>query len=88
MKKKRFSEAQIVGVLNEAESGIPIGELCRKHGISDATYYNWKSKYSGMTVSELSRLKSLEDENRKLKEIVAEQSLDIKSLKAINKKNF
>lgn len=88
MKKKRFSEAQIVGVLNEAESGIPIGDLCRKHGISDATYYNWKSKYSGMTVSELSRLKALEDENRKLKEIVAEQSLDIKSLKAINKKNF
>lgn len=88
MKKSKFAEEKIIRILKEGESGVTIAELCRKHGMSDATYYNWKSKYHGMTVSELKRLKELEEENRKLKEIVAEQSLDIKCLKAVAKKNF
>lgn len=88
MKKSRFKETQIIEILKEAEAGLTVAEVGRKYNISDATYYNWKSKYNGMTVSELKRLKELEEENRKLKEIVAEQSLDIKCLKAVNKKNF
>lgn len=81
MKKKRFSEEQIIAVLKEAEAGAKVLELCRKHGISDATFYNWKSKYAGMTVAELRRLRELETENAKLKRIVAEQVLDISALK-------
>ena len=87
MKKSRFGEEKIITILKEGDAGVKVAELCRKYGMSDATYYNWKSKYHGMTLSELKRLKELEEENRKLKEIVAEQSLDIKCLKAINKKN-
>jgi len=67
---------------------MPIAELCRKHGISDATYYNWKAKYGGMTVSEAKKLKQLEDENRRLKQIVADLSLDNQALKAVISKNF
>jgi putative transposase len=74
--------------LKEAEAGMPIGELCRKHGISDATYYNWKAKYGGMTVSEAKKMKQLEDENRRLKQIVADLSLDNQALKAVISKNF
>jgi len=85
---KKYTEEQIIGVLKEAEAGIKTVDLCRKHGISDATFYNWKAKYSGMTVSDVRRLKALEDENRRLKQIVADQSLDIQALKAINSKNF
>jgi putative transposase len=88
MKKVRYSEDQIIGVLKEAEAGMPIGELCRKHGISDATYYNWKAKYGGMTVSEAKKMKQLEDENRRLKQIVADLSLDNQALKAVISKNF
>ena len=88
MKRSRFKEEKIIQILKEGESGVTVAELCRKYGMSDATYYNWKSKYHGMTVSELKRLKELEEENRRLKEIVAEQSLDIKCLKAVSKKNF
>jgi len=88
MKRSRFTEAQIFGILKEAEAGLSVAEIGRKFNISDATYYNWKSKYGGMTLNELKRLKELEEENRKLKEIVAEQSLDIKCLKALSKKNF
>jgi len=88
MKKSRFKEEKIIQILKEGESGVAVAEICRKYGMSDATYYNWKSKYHGMTVNELKRLKGLEEENRRLKEIVAEQTLDIKCLKAINKKNF
>lgn len=88
MKKIRYSEEQIIGILKEAEAGMPIVELCRRHGISDATYYNWKAKYGGMTVSDAKKLKQLEDENRRLKQIVADLSLDNQALKAVISKNF
>jgi putative transposase len=81
VKKKRFSEEQIIAVLKEAEAGAKVLDLCRKHGISDATFYNWKAKYAGMTVADLRRLKELEAENAKLKRIVADQQLDISALK-------
>jgi len=81
VKKKRFSEEQIIAVLKEAEAGAKVLDLCRKHGISDATFYNWKAKYAGMTVAELRRLRELEAENAKLKRIVADQVLDISALK-------
>jgi putative transposase len=74
--KKRFSEAQIIGILKEQESGGKVADICRRHGISDATFYSWKSKYGGMTVSEAQRLKLLEDENRRLKKLVADLMLD------------
>ena len=88
MKAKRFTEEQIISVLKEAEGGAKVSDLCRKYGMSDATYYNWKAKYSGLTVSELKRLKALEEENRKLKQIVAEQALDNRALKELLSKNF
>ncbi len=88
MKARQYTEEQIIAVLKEGEAGTPVSELCRKHGMSDATYYNWKSKYSGMTVSDLKKLKALEDENRRLKQIVAEQALDIRALKDLLSKNF
>ncbi len=81
MKKKRFSEEQIIAVLKEAEAGAKVLDLCRKHGISDATFYNWKAKYAGMTVAELRRLRELEAENGKLKRIVADLALDNAALK-------
>jgi len=81
VKKKRFSEEQIIAVLKEAEAGAKVADLCRKHGISDATFYNWKAKYAGMTVAELRRLRELEAENAKLKRIVADQVLDLSALK-------
>jgi putative transposase len=81
MKAKRFTEQQIIGVLKEAEAGAKTKELCRKHGISDATFYNWKAKYGGMTVSEARRLKDLEAENSKLKGLLAEAELDKSALK-------
>lgn len=79
--KKRFNEAQIIGVLQEQESGAKVSELCRRHGISEATFYNWKSKYGGMTVSEAKRLKALETENRRLKQLLADAELDKAILK-------
>jgi putative transposase len=81
MKKSRFTEDQIIGVLKEHQAGIPTAELCRKHGISDATFYSWRSHYGGMEVSDGRRLKSLEDENRRLKKLLAESMLDVATLK-------
>lgn len=86
--KKRFTEEQIIRILQEAESGMKVMDLCRKHGISDATYYNWKAKYWGMTVSDAKKLKVLEDENRRLKHIVADLTLDNQALKAVVEKKF
>ena len=88
MKRSRYSEEQIVGILKEAEAGISVAELCRKYGMSDATYYNWKAKYGGMATSDLKKLRQYEAENRKLKQMVAEQALDIRALKEVVSKNF
>ena len=88
MKKTRFTEAQIIGILNDQERGIKVADLCRKHGISDATFYNWKSKYGGMKVDELKRLKELEQENARLKKIIANQSLDIDIMKDVISKKW
>ena len=81
--KKRFTEEQIIGILKEAEAGAKVAELCRKYGISDATYYNWKAKFGGMTVSDAQRLKALESENAKLKRLLAESMLDNAALKDV-----
>jgi putative transposase len=88
MKTTRFTTEQIIGILKEAEAGMPIKELCRKHSMSDATLYNWKAKYGGMVVSEARRLKDLEEENRRLKKLVADQALDIQMLKEITTKKW
>ena len=88
MKAKRYTEEQIIAVLKEGEAGAKVSDLCRKYGMSDATYYNWKSKYAGMSVNDLKRLKALEEENRRLKQIVGEQALDIRALKDLLSKNF
>lgn len=88
MKRKRFSEEQIITILKEAEGGVKVPDLARKHGICENTLYRWKSKYGGMEVSDAKRLKALEEENRKLKRIVADQALDIVMLKDVNSKNW
>ena len=87
MKKGRFTEEQIIGVLKQHEAGRKVQELAREIGVSEATIYTWKSKYGGMDVSEAQRLKSLEDENRRLKQLVADLSLDKEALKGIVRKN-
>lgn len=81
MKRSRFSEEQIIAILKEQEAGVPVSELCRKHGVSDASIYKWKAKYGGMEVSEAKRLKALEDENAKLKRMLADAMLDNVALK-------
>jgi putative transposase len=81
MKKSRFSEEQIIGFIKEAEAGMPVTELCRKHGFSDASFYKWRAKFGGMDVSEARRLRDLEGENAKLKKLLAEAHLDIEALK-------
>jgi putative transposase len=87
MKGSRFSEEQIIGILREQEAGVKTPDLCRRHGISDATFYKWKARYGGLEVSEARRLKSLEDENRRLKKLLAEAMLDNAALKDILGKN-
>ena len=88
MKKRRFTEEQIIGILKQAEAGMKIVEVCRQNGISDATFYKWREKYGNMTVSEARRLHQLEEENSRLKRLVAEQALDISMLKDVIGKNF
>jgi len=83
MRRSQYSEEQIIGMLKQAEAGKPIGELCREHGITDATYYRWKAKYGGLEVSEARRLRQLEDENRRLKHLVADLTLDNQALKGL-----
>jgi putative transposase len=88
MKRSKYTEEQVVRILKEAEAGVNVSEVCRKYGISDATYYNWKAKYGGMGVSDVRRLRQLEQENQRLKQIVAELTLDNQALKAVVGKNF
>jgi len=87
MKRVRFSEEQIIGVLKEAEAGAKVSGLCRRHGISDATFYTWRNRYGGLEVSEMRRLRQLEEKNGRLKSIVADQALDIRALKDVLAKN-
>lgn len=88
MKKERFTEEQIVAVSKEQEAGAKAADLCRRHGISEATFYNWKAKYGGMEVPEAKRLKALEDENAKLKKLLAEQMLDTAALRELLSKKW
>jgi len=87
MKKSRYTEEQIIAILKQHEAGVKTADLCREHGISDATFYNWKAKYGGLDVSEAQRLRQMEDENRRLKALVADLSLDKEALKAVIRKN-
>jgi len=88
MKGKRFTEEQIIRILQEAESGLAVADVCRKHNCSEQSFYRWKAKFGGMTVSEAKRLKELERENTELKRMVAEQALDIRMLKDVNSKKW
>ena len=88
MRKSRFTEAQIIGILKQAEGGAKVGVLSREHGVSTATIYNWRAKFGGMDVNEAKRLKELEDENRRLKQMVADQALDIQALKSVVSKKW
>ena len=88
MKRSRFSEEQIIGILKEHQAGATATDLCRKHGVSDATFYKWRSRFGGMEVSDAKRLKALEAENAKLKKLLAEQMMDVATLKEMLGKNF
>jgi putative transposase len=88
MKRSRFTEEQIIGILGEHEAGAKTADLCRKHGMSEATLYNWKAKFGGMDVSEAKRLRALEEENRKLKKLLAEAMLDQAALKELLSKKW
>lgn len=88
MKRSKFSDEQILAIVREGEAGRKVADLCRTHGITEQTYYRWKAKYGGMELSEMQRLKALEGENRRLKQIVAEQTLDIQVMKAVIAKKW
>lgn len=88
MKSKRFSEEQIIGILKQAQAGMKIVDLCRQHGISDVTFYNWRSKYGGMEVSETKRLKALEKENKQLKQMLADAMLENRAIKDVLSKKW
>lgn len=88
MKRSRFTEEQIIGILREQEAGAPTADVCRKHGVSSATFYKWKSKFGGLEVSDARRLRSLEDENRRLKKLLADSMLDNAMLKEIASKKW
>ena len=88
MKRSRFTEEQIIGILKEHQAGLSAADLCRKHGISDATFYNWRSKYGGMDVSDAKKLKALEAENAKLKKLLAEQLLDASAMRELLSKKW
>ena len=88
MKRSRFTQEQIIGVLKEYQAGATVPDLCRKHGISEATFYAWRSKYGGMEVSDAHKLKSLEEENARLKKLLAESMLDVSTLREMLAKNF
>lgn len=88
MKAKKYSEEQIIGALQEADRGAKVEDVCRRLGVSKVTFYRWKAKFSGMQVSDAKRLRTLEDENRRLKEMVADQALDIQALKAVARRKW
>ena len=88
MKQSRFTQEQIIGVLKEHQAGAAAADLCRKHGISDATFYKWRSRYGGMEVSDAKRLRGLEEENARLKKLLAESMLDVSTLREMLAKNF
>lgn len=88
MKKSRFTETQIIGIIKEADAGMPIKEICRKHGISDATYYNWKSRYGGMNASDLKRMKELERELSQLKRMYADVAMENRALRDLIEKKL
>jgi len=88
MRKSKFTESQIMAILGEGEAGLPVAEVCRKHGVSNATYYQWKSKYAGMSVNELKRVKDLEAENSRLKKMYAELALENAAIKDVLSRKF
>lgn len=88
MTRKRHTEEQIIAVLKDAQAGVSVQDLCRKHGISDATFSTWRTKYAGLDVSDVKKLRQLEEENRRLTQMVAEQALDLQALKAVTAKNW